>query len=123
MNKTNRTAPCPCGSGKKYKNCCLKQEIALLPKKSRNAISPLYGIHVNKILSLDDTIGTGLATLLALNLKLSDIDFPEKEKITDSDIEVLPKLKKLLGKNIKVMAMPDGSIQFKTENGLIIIES
>ena len=22
--ETGRNAPCPCGSGKKYKNCCLK---------------------------------------------------------------------------------------------------
>jgi hypothetical protein len=24
--KTGRNAPCPCGSGKKYKNCCLSKE-------------------------------------------------------------------------------------------------
>ena len=24
--KLSRNAPCPCGSGKKYKNCCLKNE-------------------------------------------------------------------------------------------------
>jgi preprotein translocase subunit SecA len=23
--KVGRNAPCPCGSGKKYKNCCLKK--------------------------------------------------------------------------------------------------
>ena len=26
MKKTGRNAPCPCGSGKKHKLCCLKQE-------------------------------------------------------------------------------------------------
>jgi len=26
MSKTGRNAPCPCGSGKKYKQCCLKKE-------------------------------------------------------------------------------------------------
>jgi tetratricopeptide (TPR) repeat protein len=26
MKKTGRNAPCPCGSGKKYKMCCLKRE-------------------------------------------------------------------------------------------------
>ena len=31
MVKTGRNAPCPCGSGKKYKKCCL-----LLDKKSRS---------------------------------------------------------------------------------------
>jgi hypothetical protein len=24
--KINRNAPCPCGSGKKYKNCCLLRD-------------------------------------------------------------------------------------------------
>lgn len=31
MAKTGRNAPCPCGSGKKYKKCCL-----LLDEKSRS---------------------------------------------------------------------------------------
>ncbi len=26
-NKIGRNAPCPCGSGKKYKNCCLNKKI------------------------------------------------------------------------------------------------
>ena len=122
MNKISRTSPCPCGSGKKYKNCCLKQEIALLPKKSGHAIEQLSEVHVNKILSIDDTIGTGLATLLAKNLKLSDIVFPEKGKRRNSDMEVLPKLMNLLGNDIKVMPMSDGSVQFKTKGGIIILE-
>jgi len=29
MKKVERNAPCPCGSGKKYKQCCLKREEAL----------------------------------------------------------------------------------------------
>ncbi len=26
MKKSDRNKPCPCGSGKKYKNCCLKKD-------------------------------------------------------------------------------------------------
>ena len=26
MQKIGRNDPCPCGSGKKYKNCCLREE-------------------------------------------------------------------------------------------------
>jgi len=26
MSKIGRNTPCPCGSGKKYKHCCLHQE-------------------------------------------------------------------------------------------------
>src|ERR1035438_898042 len=35
MNSPNRNAPCPCGSGKKYKNCCLKQAIAMQQASSQ----------------------------------------------------------------------------------------
>jgi len=28
MAKTGRNDPCPCGSGKKYKNCCLTKDEA-----------------------------------------------------------------------------------------------
>lgn len=31
-SKLGRNAPCPCGSGKKYKNCCLDKEAALMRK-------------------------------------------------------------------------------------------
>jgi hypothetical protein len=33
--KIGRSDPCPCGSGKKYKRCCLEQEAALLQQWSR----------------------------------------------------------------------------------------
>jgi tetratricopeptide (TPR) repeat protein len=34
MTKPSRNAPCPCGSGKKYKQCCLFGQAAV-PEKSR----------------------------------------------------------------------------------------
>lgn len=34
--KVGRNDPCPCGSGKKYKNCCLKNE-----QQKQGGISPL----------------------------------------------------------------------------------
>ena len=30
--KVGRNDPCPCGSGKKYKKCCLKKEIRIIEK-------------------------------------------------------------------------------------------
>jgi len=35
-DKINRNDPCPCGSGKKYKNCCMNNA---QPKKSEGALS------------------------------------------------------------------------------------
>lgn len=31
MHKTGRNEPCPCGSGRKYKQCCLPQQVAAAP--------------------------------------------------------------------------------------------
>ena len=33
MTKTSRNEPCPCGSGKKYKNCCSDKEPEKTPKR------------------------------------------------------------------------------------------
>lgn len=43
MKKIGRNAPCPCGSGKKYKLCCAKQDIATLsanPPEGRTRYEP-----------------------------------------------------------------------------------
>lgn len=37
MSKTGRNDPCPCGSGKKYKNCCLAKEKTPLGKRKFSA--------------------------------------------------------------------------------------
>jgi hypothetical protein len=37
MSKINRNAPCPCGSGKKYKQCCMSQDQA--PRRQRAALA------------------------------------------------------------------------------------
>ncbi len=34
--KTGRNAPCPCGSGKKYKKCCLNKANAVQTFAARN---------------------------------------------------------------------------------------
>ena len=126
MVKVSRNDPCPCGSGQKYKKCCGKKEIEQRSKERGKVIEQLSQergkLKVNKTVSIGDTIGTGLATLLANNLKLSDIGLPEKEKRQNSDMEVLPKLRDLFGDNIKVKPMRDGSVQFRTKGGIIILE-
>ncbi len=36
MAKISRNAPCPCGSGKKYKKCCLLQDESKAPEARKN---------------------------------------------------------------------------------------
>ena len=54
-------------------------------------------LKANRTVALEDTLGTGLATLLAKNLRLIDIDLPEKPYRLDSDSAALPKLREMLG--------------------------
>lgn len=36
--KIGRNDPCPCGSGKKYKNCCLRKETMSIPDRIKQAV-------------------------------------------------------------------------------------
>ena len=42
MNAIGRNEPCPCGSGKKYKKCCLERDEAL-ERQNRPAVMPAGG--------------------------------------------------------------------------------
>src|SRR3972149_166435 len=47
MDKTGRNNPCPCGSGKKYKKCCLEKK----PREHTVIVAspePLHGVHYDK---------------------------------------------------------------------------
>ena len=79
-------------------------------------------LKANKTVAIEDTLGTGLATLLAKNLHLIDIDLPEKPFRLNSDTDALPKLRKALGMGkISVTPKRDGTVQVKVPNGVIIL--
>ncbi|MFT5083329.1 MAG: hypothetical protein ACI9Y1_001371 [Lentisphaeria bacterium] len=40
MSKTPRNGPCPCGSGKKYKKCCLQKDEAERIDSSKSVEKP-----------------------------------------------------------------------------------
>jgi len=44
--KIGRNDPCPCGSGQKYKKCCMDKEAAALPASSPEVYARKYGIRV-----------------------------------------------------------------------------
>ena len=46
MGKPNRNDPCPCGSGKKYKNCHLKEGIAPGSTNKTYLISAIFAIFI-----------------------------------------------------------------------------
>jgi len=65
MSKISRNAPCPCGSGKKYKKCCL-----LLPKDVNVTLNK--GISISDFDDLDD-------------LSNKVLDLIKMEKIDDAE--------------------------------------
>ena len=42
-NRVSRNDPCPCGSGKKYKHCCLPKEVAARQTRSSPTITDPHG--------------------------------------------------------------------------------
>jgi len=42
-NRVSRNDPCPCGSGKKYKHCCLPKEVAARQTRSSPTIIDPHG--------------------------------------------------------------------------------
>ncbi len=42
-DRVGRNAPCPCGSGKKYKHCCLRKELIARPPQPSLTITDLDG--------------------------------------------------------------------------------
>ncbi|MEA5114647.1 MAG: SEC-C metal-binding domain-containing protein [Geobacteraceae bacterium] len=90
MEKTGRNEPCPCGSGKKYKKCCLEKEqaaasrkreaantapavlewlAAQLPEQVREAVEDqFYGGLKKSERALLDSLGTKEQELLSVNV-------------------------------------------------------
>jgi tetratricopeptide (TPR) repeat protein len=62
MEKVARNAPCPCGSGKKYKKCCLAHDQAHR-WEARSQASPLPGLHPSQGRGYPDIIETDLDAL------------------------------------------------------------
>ena len=90
MNEINRNAPCPCGSGKKYKKCCMGQD---LERKHRHrkqggfgfdpsAYNPARGREILKKASI--TKATGGSMMDKLAPKPQESQGGEEEKNTES---------------------------------------
>ncbi len=55
MERASRNSPCPCGSGKKYKNCCLPKDQAA-PEMPNFANMP-YGLRMKGGVLYDPEVG------------------------------------------------------------------
>jgi hypothetical protein len=88
MESISRNAPCPCGSGKKYKHCHLGQEPDNIPAKRSSLAGPAvaavastglgayFGLQVSVGLGL--SVGLGALIVIGLFLMLRDPPPPGK---------------------------------------------
>ena len=60
-NRVSRNDPCPCGSGKKYKHCCLPKEVAARQTRPSPTITDPHGKPKKRP---EYPIGTWLSTVL-----------------------------------------------------------
>ncbi|MCH9608760.1 MAG: hypothetical protein S4CHLAM45_06700 [Chlamydiales bacterium] len=87
--KTGRNDPCPCGSGKKYKNCCLKKDQAgtktYTPSGKRKFKAKVIdtGAKTSSLFSQSAAVPTGEGdpnTLKDLRYRMAGKDYRKEEK-------------------------------------------
>jgi predicted RNA binding protein with dsRBD fold (UPF0201 family) len=73
---------------------------------------------------IEETIGTGLPTLLAKNFKLVDFELPAIGQRIEADTESLSRLRELFGNSrIIVTARDDQTFLVKAPGGTIILKA
>jgi hypothetical protein len=96
VSKTSRNAPCPCGSGKKYKKCCLPKEQASVkpPARDEQASKALATLGVGRhsalrLLGIQQSEGRKSAKKLWTPQKVSSMGVEEiLERLRNMGIEV-----------------------------------
>ena len=83
-NKVRRNEPCPCGSGRKYKNCCLKNE-SIQPNTLKELYLQQYKIHLKEKTDIEGIRKTGQLALETLKLVESQL----KSGMTTNDINTI----------------------------------
>jgi methionyl aminopeptidase len=81
--KVGRNAPCPCGSGRKYKKCCLGS--AGKPENLKALYAEKYRIRLKEASDIEGIRSAGRLTLDTLDLVESEI----RPEITTDDINTL----------------------------------
>jgi hypothetical protein len=82
MKKTGRNNPCPCGSGKKYKNCCMDKDQQKERITREHGLEPDYEIPTLDRSHLDD-ISTDAEVFDEFWAKFEGTDFDEKVSLIE----------------------------------------
>ncbi|MBW2113098.1 MAG: type I methionyl aminopeptidase [Deltaproteobacteria bacterium] len=85
MLKVRRNDPCPCGSGKKYKKCCLNRENSKDKRTDKELYFQNYGIRLKEQRDINGIRRAGRVALDTLDLVESQL----RPGITTDDINTL----------------------------------
>jgi hypothetical protein len=126
-HRLSRNDPCPCGSGKKYKNCCRRKEVEAQSPRPSPKISDLDG---NSKKRPEYPIGTvafyGPNNTITTKIAASVIKSPSAEPILErwvaTDVTTSPKvqreIKEFFAKHgVKSVAMSEGNMGCPHEEG------
>jgi hypothetical protein len=114
--KHSRNAPCPCGSGKKYKHCCFGKEDDLDLGSGRQP--PQYPIGTVVLYGPDDKKTTKIAAGVILHVGAEAII----ERWVATDVTTNPKVQQemkdfFLQHGVKSVAMSEGNMGCPHEEG------
>jgi len=115
--KVSRNAPCPCGSGKKYKHCCYKDVVDDLGVESGQR-QPQYPIGTVAMYGSDDRT----TTKIAAGVILHENSEPIMKRWVSTDVmnnaKVQQELKEFfLQHGVKQVAMTQGNMGCPHEEG------
>jgi hypothetical protein len=116
--RISRNAPCPCGSGKKYKHCCSGQGGADDPRLGSERPRPPYPIGTAAMYGPDDKTTTKIAAAVILH----DGAEPIMRRWVATDVTTNPKVQQemqefFLQHGVKSVAMSQGNLGCPHEEG------
>jgi hypothetical protein len=109
-NRISRNAPCPCGSGKKYKNCCYHRD--------RGSSEPQFPIGTVALYGLDDKT----TTKMVASVIVSDGAEPILERWVGTGVQENPKVRREIEEffslhDVKSVVVSDGNMGCPHEEG------
>ena len=127
-----RNDPCPCGSGKKYKHCCLLKEVAARPPRPSLMVTELHGKPRKRP---DYPIGTvafygpddKTTTKIAAGVFTTPTAEPIVRRWVASDVTTNPKVEREMteffaGHGVKCVAVSEGNMGCPHEEGEDFLE-
>jgi hypothetical protein len=124
---TSRNDPCPCGSGKKYKNCCLRNEVRTGPARPSPKLTDLHGKRKSRPEYPIGTVASygpdeKITTKITAGVIMSPTAEPILMRWMASDVATSPKVRQEMmaffeQHGVRSVAMSEGNLGCPHEEG------